>query len=74
MKYSVILMALACIGFTSCQKDYTCECKYVKDQSLYISYPVNSVREDDAKTKCTSYESKLAANGETGIECLISTK
>jgi|GEM_PF-6325964 hypothetical protein len=72
MKHTVILLAaLVSIGFTSCKKDYICECRKITNDELDIAYPVNSVRKDDAETKCESYQFKQNNSLQKGVDCMI---
>lgn len=72
MKHTVILLAaLVSIGFTSCKKEFICECKKITDNTLDIRYPVNSVRKGDAETKCESYQFKQNNSLQKGVDCMI---
>ncbi|WP_276135033.1 hypothetical protein [Polluticoccus soli] len=54
-----LILAIACLGFVACNKEYTCECTTVGFSDSLRSFPVNAVKEKQAKEKCTKYEADV---------------
>lgn len=55
MKKSLVLsfLAVAALGFTSCKKDWTCNCKINgKDHPIEMK----NVKKADAKTACSAWD------------------
>lgn len=61
---SVAAIALLALSFTSCKKDYTCECSI--DGTVIGSTTINATK-SDAKTAC---EQNATAGG-TSVSCVI---
>lgn len=62
-----LILAAAVLGvatlFTSCKKDYTCECTMeAGGTSITQSYELKNASKKDAKDACTNYET-----GMTGV-------
>ena len=82
MKKIVLLIALAAtsIGFTSCNKTYTCSCLLQTIdtstgdvmQSGQTESPIEARSESDAKTQCESGNSSLTSFGiQQSITCTL---
>ncbi len=59
----IAVAALLAVSFTSCKKDYTCECKYPNNSGLNSSSVIKTTK-SDAKTKCETLSN--AAKGAGG--------
>lgn len=46
----IAAIALFAVAFTSCKKDWTCECK--DDTGEVTNYPITNVKKSDAKKSC----------------------
>lgn len=60
MKNLSILLASAALvafSFTSCKKDYNCDCTYTwtDGTTTDYSYPLLKMKKGDAETACTAY-------------------
>ena len=59
MKKGLLLIAgaafILALGFTSCKKDYTCECTFSAGTPS-ISLPYTKVKKKDAKDACSAAE------------------
>lgn len=62
---SIALIALFAIGFTSCKKDYTCECTL--DGTVIASYTYTKVKKNDAESACTG---QVTSGGST-MKCAL---
>lgn len=64
MKFSLILSAAALVAFSfsSCKKDYTCECKW-DDSDQTTEYEYKNVKKKDAEEACES------SNSVSGFTC-----
>ena len=70
---SHILLALLLVGivFTSCKKQYSCQCSTTVTKTGYYPYTVSSIEKIDSKTTkktaekiCTQSEKQIASNDE----------
>ncbi|MEZ5016415.1 MAG: hypothetical protein R2800_05130 [Flavipsychrobacter sp.] len=68
MKKSILFVAaLLAIGFTSCKKDYTCECKETSTGTILSSRTINNTKAL-AKTEC---ETSNVVSSSVGVSCNI---
>ena len=68
----VLILAALCTGLFSCNKEYVCECHPISatdTTSFRVEYPVNTVKESQAKLRCQDYQDKLNTNRQLGVEC-----
>lgn len=56
---NTLILAVLCLGFFSCKKDYTCECTGPGTDTTANSWQVNAVTKKQAKDKCTKYENDV---------------
>ncbi|HOZ50730.1 MAG TPA: hypothetical protein PLU17_02660 [Chitinophagaceae bacterium] len=49
-----LICLIAIIGFSSCNKDYTCSCTFT-DSSKNFDVKLEKMRKNDAKTVCDDY-------------------
>jgi hypothetical protein len=54
-----LLLAVVCLGFVACNKEYTCECKTDGFPDSVRSFPVNAVKQGQAKDKCGKYQADV---------------
>ncbi len=55
---SILLIAAAAIlGFTSCKKNYHCQCSF--NNKIQMVTDLGSQTKDDAKTQCDAYDSTV---------------
>lgn len=54
-KLLFIALAFFAIGFTSCKKDWTCECKDPTSGEVF-SYQINDARKPEASLACDVYK------------------
>lgn len=52
---SIAMIALLAVSFTSCKKDWTCECK--DENGEVDNYPIKDVKKADAKKSCDATSS-----------------
>lgn len=65
---SMAVMGLVAFGFTSCKKDYVCQCTYTTPgASGTVSQTYENTTKADAQEQCNGYAS---ANG-TSLSCSI---
>ena len=66
-KFILPALFLGAIAFTSCKKDYTCDCTYTwsdgTTQTYTYEYPKS--KKKDAEASCESW------NGTSGYECTL---
>ncbi len=72
MKKGLILAGFALLLFTSCKKDYTCEC-YVSGSSIVLeTYQLKNMKEKDAEAKCDSYDGTVNLAGQiVSKDCVL---
>jgi hypothetical protein len=51
---SIVAVVLVSLSFTSCKKDFTCECKFT-DTTRNFSIDIKSKLKNDAKVICADY-------------------
>lgn len=51
---SIVAVVLVSLSFTSCRKDFTCECTFT-DTSRNFSIDIKNKLKNDAKVICTDY-------------------
>lgn len=70
-----LILAIACLGFAACNKEYTCECTTDGFADSMRSFPVNAVKERQAKDKCAKYQSDVntinLGTANPAITCVI---
>lgn len=64
------------VGFVSCKKDYTCDCKVdAPGVSVESSLELNGFKEDDASSSCESTKAELDEEYGSGTaECNLMAK
>lgn len=65
-----LILAVLCLGFASCQKEYVCECTGT-DGAITKSYPVNEWKKNKAKDKCVNYQNSINTSLALGYTCVI---
>ena len=65
-----LILAVLCLGFASCEKNYVCECVGT-DGAIKKSYEVNEWKKGLAKDKCTTYQDQANANQNLGYTCKL---
>jgi hypothetical protein len=57
IRYTIIIAAIGIIGFSSCKKNYHCQCTY--NNQLKLTRDLGSQTKDDATTLCESYDTTV---------------
>ena len=57
----IVMVALLAVAFTSCKKDYTCECK--DKAGAVTNSPINGAKKSDAKKVCDASNTVWSAGG-----------
>lgn len=69
----LLIVAIAAVAFTSCSKEYTCECVTpATDATNQMNY--KTTRKSHAQTLCTDWESRqrsAVAGQQSNVECTI---
>lgn len=65
-----LILAVLCLGFASCEKEYVCECTGT-DGAVQKSYPVNEWKKNIAKDKCVNYQDRMNASLAKGYTCTL---
>jgi hypothetical protein len=58
----IAIIALLAVAFTSCKKDWSCECKD-KDGNVDFTYTYPKVAKSSAKTSCDAANTTWATDG-----------
>ncbi len=58
----IVMVALLAVAFTSCKKDWSCECKD-KDGNVDFTYTYPKVAKSSAKTSCDAANTTWKADG-----------
>lgn len=64
-----LILAVLCLGFASCEKNYTCEC--TANEATVKSFPVNEWKKGLAKDKCVSYQNEMNTSRNLGYTCTL---
>jgi hypothetical protein len=57
----IAALALFAMAFTSCKKDYTCECTYPSKPELNTSGQTGKMSKKDAQAKCDALDAVVKA-------------
>lgn len=74
MKKVILVGAIALLGLTSCNKDYTCTCTstFNDNSKLVQSFEFKSTTQDEAKTNCEAKAKQIYAdNSVSGFESKV---
>lgn len=52
--FSIVALLFVSLSFTSCRKDFTCECSFT-DSTRNFSIQIEKKLKNDAKVICTDY-------------------
>jgi hypothetical protein len=65
------LSFLSVIAFSSCNKDYTCNCTFPSNPAKDFSVTLESMRHNDAKVMCRDYSSFIDTTSLTDGTCTL---
>ncbi|RYE25102.1 MAG: hypothetical protein EOP51_05280 [Sphingobacteriales bacterium] len=65
-----LILAVLCLGFASCEKNYVCECTGT-DGAVKKSFEVNEWKKNMAKDKCVTYQNNINTSIALGYTCVI---
>ena len=73
MKSIVFILAVVALSFTSCKKDYTCECiKNSPNGESSESYNTGKMKLDEARAKCNDGDKSETVLGQSyTTECTL---
>ncbi len=57
IRYTIVIAALGILGFSSCKKNYHCQCAY--NNEIKLIRDLGSMTKDDATTECESYDTTV---------------
>ena len=72
------VLALGLVAFTSCKKDYTCDCTYTWEfdgvtTEYEFSYSILKAKKSDAQANCDDYASTWTT-GDYVYDCTLNSK
>jgi len=65
MKKSFLFLGFTFILFSSCKKDYTCECTLAGSTVVFETIQLKNMTEKDAVTKCDTYDEVITLTGQS---------
>lgn len=66
-KLSILaVIAIFCLGLTSCKKDYTCTCTFTTGDP--VVYPIKDAKKKDAKSVCDGWNTLAGSSGSCKLD------